>query len=91
MDSTLQRLDNFALEQLAPVLQRKGTEAQLEELALSDNDALIGKEMDKKTKFFQVVGWWGSGRVDFWLAINLSIASIGVDIIRSLQSESSGR
>jgi hypothetical protein len=41
-------LDNYALEQLAPVLQRKGTEAQLEELALSDNDALIGKEMDKK-------------------------------------------
>ena len=38
-------LNNFALEKLAPVLRRTGAVAQLEELALSDNDALTGKEL----------------------------------------------
>lgn len=41
-------LNNVALEKLAPVLMRKDTVEDLQELALSDNDAITGKEMDKK-------------------------------------------
>ena len=48
---------------------------------------VLKKISDKTTKFFQVEGWWGSGRVDFWLAINLTIATACADIIRSLQPE----
>ena len=45
-------LNNFALEKLAPVLsrmdRRTGTVVHLEELALSDNDAVTGKELDAR-------------------------------------------
>jgi hypothetical protein len=74
--------DVLALKQVPPWL----TMEEFTELR-----AVLKNIRDKKTKFFQVEGWWGSGRVDFWLAINLTIATAGVDIIRSLQSESSGR
>ena len=39
---------------------------------------------DKKMKFFQVEGWWGSGRVSG--AINLTIATTGVGYHTILKS-----
>ena len=42
-------LNNFALEKLAPVLRRTGAVVDLEELDLSGNDALTGKELNTRT------------------------------------------
>ena len=57
--------DVLALKEVPPWL----TMEEFKELR-----AVIKNIPDKKTKFFQVEGWWGSGRVDFWLAINETIA-----------------
>jgi hypothetical protein len=74
--------DVLALKQVPPWL----TEAEFAELR-----AVLQNISDKKMKFFQLEDWWGSSRVDFWLAINLTIATAGVNNIRSLQPECSGR
>jgi hypothetical protein len=56
--------DVLALKQVPPWL----TEAEFKELR-----AVLQKISDKKMKFFKLEDWWGSSRVDFWLAINLTI------------------
>ncbi len=57
--------DVLALKEVPPWL----TMEEFKELR-----AVLKKISDKETKFFQVEGWWGSGRVDFWIAINEAIA-----------------
>ena len=57
--------DVLALKEVPPWL----TMEEFKELR-----AVLKNISDKETKFFQVEGWWGSARVDFWLAINLPIA-----------------
>ena len=57
--------DVLALKEVPPWL----TMEEFKELR-----AVLKNISDKETKFFQVEGWWGSARVDFWLAINEAIA-----------------